>query len=56
MFIRHQGKQLTVLIVYVDDVINTEDDVEEISELKMRLPKEFEMKELGPLDIFLVLD
>lgn len=47
LFIRHstQGK-ITALIVYVDDIVITGDDVEVIQKLKQDLAKEFEIKEL----------
>lgn len=37
---------MTVLIIYVDDMVITENDFEEISKLLERLAKEFEMKNL----------
>lgn len=36
-------------MVYVDDIMVTDDDVEEIKYLKERLGKTFEVKDLGPL-------
>ena len=43
----------TVLIVYVDDIIMTGDDIEEMTLLKKCLANEFEIKELGRLKYFL---
>ena len=57
LFIRHssQGK-VTVLIVYVDDIVLTGDDVEDMQELKKYLAKEFEIKDLGNLKYFLGIE
>ena len=50
---RSPGGKITVLIVYVDDIIVTGNDEEEISRLKTVLSKEFEIKDLGTLRYFL---
>ena len=47
---------MTTLIVYVDDMIITRDDAEEISRLQEQLSAEFEMKHLGGLKYFLGID
>lgn len=39
MFIKHQDMELTVLIVYVDDITITGDDVEEISKVEYEVNK-----------------
>ena len=54
MFIRYadDGK-IALLIVYVDDIILTGDDVVEMERLKKSLAKEFEIKDLGSLKYFL---
>ena len=49
VFYRHQGSHIAILAVYVDDIVITGDDVEEIKKLKERLGKAFEVKDLGPL-------
>jgi Reverse transcriptase (RNA-dependent DNA polymerase) len=51
-YIRREGK-ITVLIIYVDDMIITGNDVEEMKEHEGKLSKEFEMKNLGGLKYFL---
>jgi Reverse transcriptase (RNA-dependent DNA polymerase) len=38
---------ITILIIYVDDIIITGDDQDEIKRLQEQLCKEFEMKDLG---------
>ena len=48
------GKLL--LIVYVDDIIVTGNDTEEIKALKEYLYKEFEMKDLGSLKYFMGIE
>jgi hypothetical protein len=56
MFVKRQGGKITVLIVYVDDIIVTGDDEDEISSIKQRLATEFEVKDLGPLRYFLGIE
>jgi Reverse transcriptase (RNA-dependent DNA polymerase) len=41
-----------MLAVHVDDMIFTGNDKKEIAQLKMRLGKEFEVKDLGQLKYF----
>ena len=53
LFLKHQVGKVTAFIVYVDDLIITGDDVEEISRLQEQLSTEFEMKNLGGLKYFL---
>ena len=48
--------KFTVLIVYVDGIIVTGDDQEEICRLKSLLAKEFEIKDLGNLWYFLRME
>ncbi|XP_070049840.1 uncharacterized mitochondrial protein AtMg00810-like [Nicotiana tomentosiformis] len=51
LFVRNQTGKLTLLIVYVDDIVMTVDDKEEMSRLK-KLAHEFEIKDLGKLQYF----
>jgi len=55
--IRHsKTRKVTTLLVYVDDIIVTSDDSEEIQNLKKCLLKEFDIKELGKLKYFLGIE
>nr|ABA94321.1 retrotransposon protein, putative, unclassified [Oryza sativa Japonica Group] len=56
IFYKHRGTHITILAVYVDDIVITGDDVEEIRCLKERLGKAFEVKDLGPLRYFLGIE
>ena len=57
LFIRHFSQaKVTVLIVYVDDIVLTGDDMEDIQELKIYLAKEFEIKDLGNRKFFLGIE
>jgi hypothetical protein len=57
MFIRHShdGK-IAILIVYVDDIILTRDDVLEMNRLKTSLSSTFEIKDIGSLRYFLGME
>ena len=41
-----------MLAIYIDDIVITFDGTKEISRLKSRLSKEFEVKDLGQLRYF----
>ena len=53
LFSKHRLGKVTSLIIYVDDMIITGDDIEKISRLQGQLATEFEMKNLGGLKYFL---
>jgi hypothetical protein len=56
LFYKHSGRRITVLAVYVDDIIITGDDEQGIKYLKENLSKEFEVKDLGQLKYFLGIE
>ena len=56
LFYKHKNGKTTILIVYVDDIILTEDDKAEMERLKKKLALEFEMKDLGTLRYFLGME
>ena len=54
LFIRHSEKgRIIALIVYVDDIVVTGDDWEEMEKLKKKLANEFKIKDLERLKYFL---
>jgi Reverse transcriptase (RNA-dependent DNA polymerase) len=56
VFFRRYGDHITVLAVYVDDMIISRNDECEIALLKKKLGKEFEVKDLGQLRYFLGIE
>nr|GEZ57651.1 putative reverse transcriptase, RNA-dependent DNA polymerase [Tanacetum cinerariifolium] len=53
---RQRGDRVTCLIIYVDDMIITENDKSEIKKLKEGLCAKFKMKDLGNLRYFLGIE
>nr|XP_025703200.1 uncharacterized protein LOC112803971 [Arachis hypogaea] len=56
LFLKKQHGKITVLIVYVDDMVVTGNGPEERKALQSYLFKEFKMKEFGPLKFFLGIE
>jgi hypothetical protein len=55
LFIRHTSNSITLILLYVDDMIITNDDTAGIRDLQKFLSQHFEMKDLGTLSYFLDL-
>jgi hypothetical protein len=47
IFSRQYDGHITILIVYVDDMIIIENDEGEIAQLKAKLRKQFNIKDIG---------
>ena len=56
LFTKHKVGKVIVLIVYVDDMIITGNDEEEITRIHKELATEFEMKNLGGLKYFMGIE
>jgi Reverse transcriptase (RNA-dependent DNA polymerase) len=56
VFFKREEGHIMMLTVYVDDMIIIGDDEDEIARLKVRLGKEFEVKDLGHLRYFLGIE
>lgn len=56
LFLKRKGEKITCLVIYVDDMIITGDDVKETDSLRENLFSEFSMKDLGPLKYFLGIE
>ncbi|KAH9726925.1 hypothetical protein KPL70_008466 [Citrus sinensis] len=56
LFAKANGERIAIVLVYVDDLIISGDDVEEIFRTKENLSVRFQMKELGQLKHFLGLE
>ena len=56
LFFKHRCNKTTILAVYVDDIVITGNDDEEIKYLKRTLAKTFEVKDLGYLHYFLGIE
>lgn len=56
LFLRKSGDKTVMVVVYVDDILVTGDDVSQIVSLKTFLDEEFKIKDLGQLSFFLGLE
>ena len=55
-FKQSNDRRMTILIVYVDDIILTRDNTGEVERLKKVLATEFEVKDLGQMRYFLGIE
>lgn len=53
LFVKHDSPHLTILLIYVDDIVLTGDDLAEIERVKLHLDTAFKIKDLGDLRYFL---
>ena len=56
LFLRRSGHGITILLLYVDDMIIIGDDMQGIQDLKHFLGRQFKMKGHDPLNYFLGLE
>ena len=57
MFYKHSNEgKVVILIVYVDDIVLTGDDCNELEKLNGKLAEEFEIKDLEALKYFLGME
>jgi len=56
IFTKHGDGKRCILIVYVDGIIITGDDIDEMKALKQRLKEEFKVKDLGIMRYFLGME
>lgn len=55
MLVKRADEKITILVVYVNDIVVTSDDPYKVSSLKAHMAREFDTKGLGPLRSFLGL-
>ena len=56
LFVKQHGKLFIALLVYVDDILTTSNDLKAVEDLKLSLDKHFKLKDLGNLRYFLGLE
>ena len=57
IFYKHSNDgKIAILIVYMDDIVLTGDDCDELAKLKKKLAEEFEIKDLGALKYFIGME
>jgi len=53
LFLKHGSKTITALLVYVDDIVLSDNDLTEIQSITQLLDNAFKIKDLGDLRYFL---
>lgn len=56
LLVKHNNSKVTILLIYVDDIVLTEDDLNEIQQVKHLLNQQFKIRDLGDLKFFLGLE
>ncbi|KAK2366753.1 putative mitochondrial protein [Trifolium repens] len=56
LFVKHLDSKITILLVYVDDIVLAGNDLNEIDLVKSQLDNQFRIKDLGSLKFFLGLE
>lgn len=56
LFTKCSGDFITLVLIYVDDLLIAGNSADEINHLKIMLSKQFHMKDLGPVNYFLGLE
>jgi Reverse transcriptase (RNA-dependent DNA polymerase) len=56
IFVQHSGDIIIIILVYVDDIIITENNEKKIKNVKNYLKNEFDIKDLGKLKYFLGIE
>ena len=55
MYVKHNGKDIIILLIWVDDIIASS-NVSMLDEVKAMLSQKFKMKDLGVISRFLGID
>ena len=55
-YVRHDGKDIVMLLIWVDDIIIASSNVSMLDEVKAMLSQKFKMKDLGVTSRFLGTD